>query len=66
MDIIIKFKDGLAVTQSWGKNFNYEGDLLQLIKIGKENNAPIKVEDNNGEQYEKTWNDVSSIELILL
>ncbi|AND39537.1 hypothetical protein [Cytobacillus oceanisediminis] len=66
MKLITKFKDGATVTlDGWNVDSSHKGDLLQYIKDSKKKNVPILVTDDKGEQYERTWDDVYSIEIIL-
>lgn len=65
MKLVIKLKEGLALTQDWGQDFTHNGDLLQSIKTGKENNARLELVDVDGNPMERTWEDVYSLELIL-
>ncbi|MDO7786096.1 hypothetical protein [Desulforamulus aquiferis] len=63
MKIILKFKDGLAVTQDLGSEFRIEGtgNLFELLRQMKLSNAPININD----QIERSFNDLYSFEVVL-
>lgn len=65
MKLVIKLKEGKNLTQDWGKDFKVQGDFLQTIVTNKENNNPLTLTDVDGNVMNRTWNDVSSLELIL-
>jgi hypothetical protein len=64
MKIVTKFKDGttLETLIEDSSSFFGEGNLIELLKKGKENNAEINI--NNGE-LKKKYEDLHSVEIVL-
>lgn len=67
MKLVLKFKDGMTVTQDvTGWDISGDGNLLQLLQLGKEGNKPITVTDNQtNEVIERSFEELYSFEIVL-
>jgi hypothetical protein len=62
----VNLKEGISFTQDQTNMIHTgNGNFFDLIKQSKENNAKVILEDENGNSYERTYNDIYSIEIIL-
>lgn len=69
MKIILKFKDGVTVTNNFtgdDPETSGQGDLLELLAKGKRENGDISVTDSStGEVSERKYNDLYSLEIVM-
>jgi hypothetical protein len=64
LKLVLTFKDGLTSTQYLDKCFRDINHLLAEIQVGKENKASITLEDRYENKLIRTWDEVSSVEII--
>ena len=66
MKLILKFKDGMTVTNEFGKDLKIEGqgNLFELLAKGKEFNRNITLDTQQG-VIERKFSDLYSIEIVL-
>lgn len=66
MKLLIKLKDGSSVANDIGEDFNVfgQGNLLELLKKGKENNQSVTLDTQHG-RLEKKFSDIYSIEIVI-
>ena len=62
MKLNFLFTDGVKIVQELGNEFKVEGmDFLAYIHSAKKANSPIQAEDNDGNTYTKTFDELESI-----